>query len=221
MPLFNHPPNFPRDTLLVVLFVLFLIFYFFWPPCGACGILVPRLGIKPGPTAVKAWSPNHWTTREFHLLVCCWRDGDWLDVQPTLEKHQRNLNRLRIELSHNQFSSEKDRNLTSQLHSISFIISVCLSFNCFVSQTQFIRNKFGKENLQFTPESGRNSINPFTCFIIKSRILNRKTHQILFYNSVVLNLKCTLNTVLSPTPDLLKQNLRGSWASEIGKLATM
>ena len=29
-----------------------------------CGILVPRLGIKPAPPAVEAASPNHWTARE-------------------------------------------------------------------------------------------------------------------------------------------------------------
>ena len=29
------------------------------------GNLVPRPGAKPRPTAVKAPSPNHWTTREF------------------------------------------------------------------------------------------------------------------------------------------------------------
>ena len=31
----------------------------------ACGILVPRPGIKHVPPAVKVWSPNHWTAREF------------------------------------------------------------------------------------------------------------------------------------------------------------
>ena len=30
-----------------------------------CAILVPRPEIKPAPSAVKAWSPNHWTAREF------------------------------------------------------------------------------------------------------------------------------------------------------------
>ena len=30
---------------------------------SACGILVPRPGIEP--TAMKVWSPNHWTAREF------------------------------------------------------------------------------------------------------------------------------------------------------------
>ena len=31
-----------------------LIFFFFWPPCLACGILVPRPGIEPTPPAVEA-----------------------------------------------------------------------------------------------------------------------------------------------------------------------
>ena len=31
----------------------------------ACRILVPRPGIKPRPSAMKAQSPNHWTAREF------------------------------------------------------------------------------------------------------------------------------------------------------------
>ena len=31
----------------------------------ACRILVPPPGIDPGPPAVKAQNPNHWTTREF------------------------------------------------------------------------------------------------------------------------------------------------------------
>ena len=34
----------------------------------ACGILVPPPGIEPRPTAVKAPSPNHWTTRELPEL---------------------------------------------------------------------------------------------------------------------------------------------------------
>ena len=40
-------------------------FLFFWLCCLACGILVPGPGIEPAPSAVKAQSPNHWTTREF------------------------------------------------------------------------------------------------------------------------------------------------------------
>ena len=49
--------------------ILFDIFYyFFWPRHVACGILVPRPGIKPAPPAVEARSPNHWTAREVHLF---------------------------------------------------------------------------------------------------------------------------------------------------------
>ena len=43
--------------------------FFFWPCQAACGILVPRPGIEPGPSAVKAPCPNHWTTREFPVLL--------------------------------------------------------------------------------------------------------------------------------------------------------
>ena len=31
----------------------------------ACGILIPRLGIKPRPLAVRVQNPNLWTAREF------------------------------------------------------------------------------------------------------------------------------------------------------------
>ena len=41
---------------------IFLSFFF---GCTACGIIVPRPGIEPGPSAVRAQSPNPWTTREF------------------------------------------------------------------------------------------------------------------------------------------------------------
>ena len=40
--------------------------FFFWWPCHvACRILIRQPGIEPRPSAVKAWSPNHWTPREF------------------------------------------------------------------------------------------------------------------------------------------------------------
>ena len=42
--------------------LFFLIFFFFWPLHVACGI--PWPGIEPGPPAVEAWSPNHWTAKE-------------------------------------------------------------------------------------------------------------------------------------------------------------
>ena len=50
----------PRDGVARVPFTTF-----FLPRCTACGILVPRPGIEPGPLAVRAWSPNHWTARVF------------------------------------------------------------------------------------------------------------------------------------------------------------
>ena len=52
------------------------VFFFFslWPRHTACGILVPRPGIKPVTPAVDMWSPNHWTAREFHpVTVKCLR----------------------------------------------------------------------------------------------------------------------------------------------------
>ena len=51
--------------LSVILLYYFILFLFFWPHHVACGILVPRPGIEPGPSSVKAQNPNHWTTREF------------------------------------------------------------------------------------------------------------------------------------------------------------
>ena len=41
------------------------------------GSLVPLPGIEPGPSAVKAWSPNHWTAREFPRICILTRSpGD-------------------------------------------------------------------------------------------------------------------------------------------------
>ena len=53
-----------------ILFIFFFFFFFFGLCCLACGILVPRPGIEPGPSAVRAQSPNDWTTREFpHYIL--------------------------------------------------------------------------------------------------------------------------------------------------------
>ena len=41
--------------------ILFIYLYF---GHAARGILVPQPGIEPAPPAVKAWSLNHWTSRE-------------------------------------------------------------------------------------------------------------------------------------------------------------
>ena len=40
-------------------------FFFFLPPCLAFGILVPWPESEPRPSAVKVWSPNHLTARQF------------------------------------------------------------------------------------------------------------------------------------------------------------
>ena len=51
-------------------------FFFFWLHSTACGIFVPRPGIEPQPSAVKAQSPNHWASREFP--GCCTFDPSFL-----------------------------------------------------------------------------------------------------------------------------------------------
>ena len=43
-------------------------FFFFWPCHTSCRILVPQPGVKSGATAVRAPTPNHWTTRKFPVL---------------------------------------------------------------------------------------------------------------------------------------------------------
>ena len=74
----------PEFFKLLFLHFLPRLFWFFWLPHAACGILVPQSGTGPGPSAVRAGSPNHWTTRECpclpflkspHSLNClCWPD---------------------------------------------------------------------------------------------------------------------------------------------------
>ena len=48
-----------------------MLIFFFWFHHKASGILVPRPGIEPALSAVKAQRPNHWTAREFpkHIFV--------------------------------------------------------------------------------------------------------------------------------------------------------
>ena len=65
----SQPPG-THSSCLVSLLQQFLdfcgfFFFFFWPHHGACGVLVPQPGVEPAPSAVRAWSPNHWTAREF------------------------------------------------------------------------------------------------------------------------------------------------------------
>ena len=41
------------------------VLFYFWPQRTTCRILVPQAGIESSPSAVKAPSPDHWTTRKF------------------------------------------------------------------------------------------------------------------------------------------------------------
>ena len=43
----------------------------FWPCHAACVILVPQPGIEPRPLAVKVWSPDHRTAKEFLGRTSC------------------------------------------------------------------------------------------------------------------------------------------------------
>lgn len=49
-------------SILAVLFYLFLM-------CLRGSNLLPHSETEPWSSAVKAWSPNHWATREFHDIV--------------------------------------------------------------------------------------------------------------------------------------------------------
>ena len=46
-----------------VLMAAILFIYLFWLHSMPCKTSAPQPGIKPRP--VEAWSPNHWTSREF------------------------------------------------------------------------------------------------------------------------------------------------------------
>ena len=46
------------------LLFFWLLLSMFWLRHMACRLLGPQLGMEPMPSAVEAWSLNHWTTRE-------------------------------------------------------------------------------------------------------------------------------------------------------------
>ena len=52
-------------SFLFTILIFHLSFFFFWLSHVACEILVPWPGIELGPSAVKSWCLNQWTTREF------------------------------------------------------------------------------------------------------------------------------------------------------------
>ena len=56
-PYLPHPPNMHG-------FYYYYYYYYFWPCHIAWGILVPWPGVEPTPSAVEAWSLNHWNSKE-------------------------------------------------------------------------------------------------------------------------------------------------------------
>ena len=56
-------------------FLSFFLSFFIWPCDTACGILVPRAGIKPTAPALEVRSLNHWTAREVPILHVAYWDG--------------------------------------------------------------------------------------------------------------------------------------------------
>ena len=70
-----------RSWLLPLFFeVPRILNFFYWLLCTACEILVSWPGIKPMPSAVKAWSPIHWTAREFPNCFSLIKIGGVLNV---------------------------------------------------------------------------------------------------------------------------------------------
>ena len=49
----------------------------------ACGILVPQPGTEPRPSAVRTRSPNHWTAREFPVLLLFKRNLRYSSLCPS------------------------------------------------------------------------------------------------------------------------------------------
>ena len=58
-----------------------------WGEGWVCRILVPQPEIEPGPSAVKAWNPNPWTTRELPAIVIFYKkaaDTELVNAEPFL-----------------------------------------------------------------------------------------------------------------------------------------
>ena len=60
------------EVLILILLGLLdhmaVLFFTFWLSATEYGIFVLWLGIEPAPTALEAWSLNHWTTREVPIF---------------------------------------------------------------------------------------------------------------------------------------------------------
>ena len=60
-----------RNKILRLIFCLFVCWGFLTTKQGIWGIWVPWLGIELIPSAMGAWSLNHWTTREVPKAYIC------------------------------------------------------------------------------------------------------------------------------------------------------
>ena len=78
---------------------LFVFCFIFWPSHTTCRILVPQPRIKATPSAVKAWSSNHWTTREFPQLSHLKVTNSYLSflVNECSLLHKENRQAIRLE----------------------------------------------------------------------------------------------------------------------------
>ena len=66
------------SSIPIIYILSFYLFINFWPYHIAYAILVPQSETEPRHIAVKAWSPNHWTIREFpHLYFRSLNSGDF------------------------------------------------------------------------------------------------------------------------------------------------
>ena len=74
------------------------LFLFFKLHSLACEILGPQTGIEPGPWAVRARSPNHWTAREFptHSYSLPYALKDTIPVPTVLPSQLREVSICRM-----------------------------------------------------------------------------------------------------------------------------
>ena len=76
-------------------FIRSLLGTFFWSSSmHVCGILVPRPGIEPVPSAVEVWSPRHWTAGQIparpHL------EALWVQILPVIPDKLLNLSEAHL-----------------------------------------------------------------------------------------------------------------------------
>ena len=57
-----------KELVVMMLLTLFIYFYFYFGHARQ-HVGLPQLGMEPVPTAVGAWSFNHWTAREVSVIT--------------------------------------------------------------------------------------------------------------------------------------------------------